>query len=120
MTGSFDRFLFLHSKAFEGELRLGYLPKQEESKRDKAASNQITSKAAVGIDGVNPANNYFYAQVSKFTLDAIVEAFGLNIQLPKALMDTGFPDGVIVSFTLSPKGIFYLIHFAFHYILFVF
>ena len=60
--------------------------------------------AAVGIDVVNPTNNYFYAEVNKFTITAIAEAFELNVQLPKALMDTGFPDGVLVSFSSSPKG----------------
>ena len=48
-------------------------------------------------------NSYFYANVNKFTLQAIVDAFALNIKLPNALMQTGFPNGVIVSF--SPKGI---------------
>ena len=48
-------------------------------------------------------NNFFYANVNKFTLQAIVDAFALNIKLPNALMQTGFPNGVLVSF--SPKGI---------------
>ena len=61
----------------------------------------------MGVDAVNPTNNYFYAEVNKFTLGAVVDAFGLNIQLPKALMESGFPDGVIVSFTTNPKGMRY-------------
>ena len=46
-------------------------------------------------------NSYFYANVNKFTLQAIVDAFALNIKLPKALMETGFPSGVIVSYSLT-------------------
>ena len=96
---------FLLNKAFEGELQLGVsAPAAEKPQRRETASNKITSKAALGVDAVNPTNNYFYAEVNKFTLSAIAEAFELNIKLPKALMETGFPDGVIVSFTTSPKG----------------
>ena len=65
------------------------------------ADNRIKSKAAIGIDATNPSKSYFYAALNKLTLEAIVKAFGLNIQLPKALMETGFPDGLTASFSLS-------------------
>ena len=93
--------MFCHL-AFEGELQLG--PPTTRSKREVSSGKKITAKAAVGIDVVNPTNNYFYAEVSKFTITAIVEAFELKVKLPKALMDTGFPDGVLVSFTSALKG----------------
>ena len=91
--------------AFHGELQLGKSSAAAVSqKQRRAAGNKIVSKAAVGVDVVNPLNNYFYAEVTNFTLSSIAEAFDLNIKLPKALMETGFPDGVIVSFTTSTKG----------------
>ena len=98
--------------AFEGELRLGAVapvpevkPKPALERRAADAGNQIVSKASLGINMVKPMDTYFYAEITKFTIAAIVKAFDLNMQLPRALMETGFPDGVIVSFSASPKGI---------------
>ena len=93
---------FHSNLAFEAELQLG-TPTAAGTKGTDSGK-RITAMAAVGIDVVNPTNNYFYAEVNKFTITAIVEAFELSVKLPKALMDTGFPDGVLVSFSSSPKG----------------
>ena len=91
--------------AFEGELQLGAPAETAAAKKQRRAlGDKIISKAAIGIDATNPINTYFYAEISKFTLQAIVDAFALNVKLPKTLMQTGFPNGVIVSFTVSPKG----------------
>ena len=104
-------FLVFLISAFEGELRLGAVapapavkPKSALERRAADAGNQIVSKASLGINMVKPMDTYFYAEISKFTIGAVVKAFGLDMQLPKALMETGFPDGVIVSFSASPKG----------------
>ena len=94
---------------FEGELMLGIKNAAAVQPKQKRAdvNNQITAQAAIGIDSTSPTNNYFYGKINKFTLDAISKAFGLNIKLPKVLMETGFPEEVLVSFTLSPKGMLY-------------
>ncbi len=88
----------------EGELRLGASPSPSPKRGEVQPGNQIVAQAALGIDSTNPTNNYFYGKINKFTLDAISKAFDLNIKLPKVLMETGFPEEVLVSFTLSPKG----------------
>ena len=77
--------------AFEGTLQLG-------------TAKKLTANAAVGIDVVNPTNNYFYAEVTGFTIDGIVKAFQLNVELPKALKETGIDDGALVSFSGSRGG----------------
>ncbi len=90
----------------EGELRLGS-SSSPSSKSRRAADedgNKIVAKAALGVDSTSPTNNYFYAKINKFTLDAIAKAFDLNIKLPKVLMETGFPEEVLVSFTPAIAG----------------
>eukprot|EP00794_Sanderia_malayensis_P007160 gene7160-7967_t len=96
----------------EGELRLGVsksspppAPGSQLSRKGQVeAGNQILAQAAMGIDPIKPQDTYFYAKINKFTLDAISKAFDLNIKLPKVLMESGFPEAVMVSFTASPRG----------------
>ena len=76
-----------------GELRLGKI----------GAGNEIVAQVAVGF-GISPNDIYAYAKVKPFTLGALAKAFEFNVALPKPVMDTGFPDGVIVGLSFSPKG----------------
>ena len=51
---------------------------------------------------------YFYAEVKKMTFDEILDLFELSA--PKALKDTGFPNGFTVGFTLNPSGMVLQVH----------
>ena len=53
---------------------------------------------------MNPVDQYFFAEINKLSLRSITEAFEFNIPLPKVILDTGFPDGLIAGFTLNPEG----------------
>ena len=91
MLGSVSKCFFHLNLAFKGTLQLG-------------TAKKITAQADVAVDVVNTANNYFYAEVKEFTMRRIVEAFELKVILPKALEQTGFPDGVFVSFSPVSRG----------------
>ena len=77
-----------------GELHLGKIGNGKE----------ITAKAAIGFNPANPKDNYFFADINKLSIGAITEAFEIKTALPKALKDSGFPEGLIVGFSANPEG----------------
>ena len=52
----------------------------------------------------NPIKNYFYTNINKISIATVAQAFDYNISLPKVLAESGFPEGVIASFTMNPAG----------------
>ena len=48
--------------------------------------------------------NYFYTNINRFSAEKIAEAFGYDLSIPKVLAESGFPEGVIASFTMNPSG----------------
>ena len=62
--------------------------------------NTLEITAAVGLDTTNPNKNFFYAQVEEpFTIQSVLQLFCINLPLPPALGQSGFPDGFIASFS---------------------
>lgn len=80
-------------------------------------SKEIIVKTAIGFSPINPASFYFYGNINRLTLGSIAEAFDFNIALPKVILDTGFPDGLVVGFTLNPKGNFNFISLKLFYLI---
>ena len=69
----------------------------------KSSGKVITAEAYVGINVVNPNENYFYADVGPVTFQSFFDAFDIHVSLPKPLADSGFPNGFKTSFTLLGK-----------------
>ena len=65
----------------------------------------------VGLDVVDPFQNYFYGSVNRsLTMSDVLRAFHSSVRLPRVVAESGFPDGLHVSFSatsrvLSPSGI---------------
>jgi hypothetical protein len=74
--------------AIGGELRLGKLN----------TGKEIIMAVYLGIDPVMPRRNYFYGSVNKASLGALLDAFEWSVDLPKVLRESGFPNGLLVSF----------------------
>lgn len=71
---------------------------------DPSCSNQIVGSGFIGIDPTYPLENYYYASIDgAFTIDSILSAFCLHIPLPQPLADSGFPSGLLTSFSLVGK-----------------
>ncbi|XP_065839900.1 uncharacterized protein [Oscarella lobularis] len=78
--------------AFElgGEVHIGNVDRPE---------RQLKAKAYVGVDMTNPQNNYFYASINGVTLEKVLHAFGIDVNLISPLRNTGFPKGLEVSYS---------------------
>ena len=66
----------------------------------KSCGHVLTAEGYVGINVVNPSENYFYADVGPVTFQKFFDAFCINVKLPKPLGDSGFPNGFKTSFSL--------------------
>ena len=64
----------------------------------------MVAKVAGGINLLDPKDNYIYASINILTLKACAEAFGFVLKLPQVILDTGFPDGLVVGYAMNPKG----------------
>ena len=84
--------------AFElgGEVHIGNPDRPE---------RQLKAKAYVGVDSTNPQNNYFYASINGVTLEKVLYAFGIDVNLIAPLKNTGFPKGLEVSYSAIGKTI---------------
>ena len=74
------------------------------------SGNEIKIRVYVGIDVLNPSDIYFYGSVNQLTMAAIMRAFDFNVPLPPVLANSGFPEGLLVSYSstareLRPSGI---------------
>ena len=70
-------------------------------KNIEANDKYIKAQAALSISASNPLESYVYAKISKFSIGSVAKAFGYDLKLPRFLLDTGFPEGVLVSFSKS-------------------
>jgi hypothetical protein len=61
----------------------------------------ITGKVYARVDIANPANNYFYGQVTTFTVGKVLNVIAGLKNLPKQVADTGFPEGALLSYSAS-------------------
>ena len=62
----------------------------------------LTAEGYVGKNELYPSENYFYADVGPVTFQDFLDAFCINVGVPKPLGDSGFPNGFKTSF--SPMG----------------
>ena len=62
----------------------------------------LTAEAYIGLNSIDPTQNYFYAHIGKLTFQSFFNVFCMKVPLPKPLGDSGFPKGLKVSF--SPLG----------------
>ena len=69
----------------------------------KSCGKVITAEGYVGINYINPNENYFYAKVGPVTFQKFFDSFCINVQLPRPLGDSGFPNGFKTSFSLLGK-----------------
>ena len=80
--------------AFGGEIKLG----------KPSCGNQIQASGFVGIDPLSPQENYYYVNIpGKFTIGSALQAFCVNVNLPKPVADSGFSEGFLSSFSLFGK-----------------
>lgn len=56
----------------------------------------------VGINPTSPADNFFYVEMGPLTLQRVLDLFCMQVSLPSFLGDTGFPEGFVTSYALSP------------------
>ena len=68
------------------------------------SGKEIKGKLYLGLNPSNPMKNYFYTNINKFTAAKIAEAFDYDLSMPKVLAESGFPEGVVASFTADPSG----------------
>lgn len=80
---------------FGGALEIGHL----------GTRDVIRASAYIGVDAIEPRNNYFYASINKFTVQSLCNAFQVNVNLPRAVGESGFPEGVLASASLKEQRI---------------
>ena len=66
----------------------------------QSCGHNVSAEAYVGINIINPNENYFYADVGPVTFQSVFDAFCLDVDLPKPLGDSGFPNGFKTSFSV--------------------
>ena len=69
----------------------------------KSCGKVITAEGYIGINVINPNQNYFYADIGPVTFQSFFDAFCLSINLPAPLAESGFPKGIKTSFSLFGK-----------------
>ena len=65
----------------------------------------LETTAVIGLDPNRPMDNFFFAEFSSLTIQRVLNLFCIGVTLPSFLGDTGFPDGVIVSYSPLQKFI---------------
>ena len=78
---------------FGGRIKLG----------KRSCGKVFTAEGYVGVNVVNPNENYFYAKIGRITFKTFFDAFCVGVSLPRPLTDSGFPDGIQASFSLLGK-----------------
>ena len=69
----------------------------------RSCGKVLYAEAYIGINVVDITQNYFYADIGPLTFQSFLGAFCLNTTLPKALAESGYPDGIMVSFSILGK-----------------
>ena len=63
----------------------------------------LTAEGYIGINVINPSENFFYADINPVTFQTFFDAFCLSVQLPRPLAESGFPKGFMASFSFLGK-----------------
>ena len=66
----------------------------------KSCGKLLTAEGYIGVNALNPSENYFYADVGPVTFQKFFDAFCLPVELPRPLAESGFPKGFKTSFSL--------------------
>ena len=69
----------------------------------RSCGEVLSAEGYIGINVINPNQNYFYADIGPLTFQKFFAAFCFSISLPCPLAESGFPDGLKVSFSLFGK-----------------
>ena len=69
----------------------------------RSCGKVLYAEGYIGINVINPNENYFYADVGPVTFQKFFDAFCLSVSLPRPLAESGFPDGIKTSFSLLGK-----------------
>ena len=74
-----------------GMVRLGY----------DTCGSQIVGSGYIGLDVVNPTNNYYYVNIeNEVTMQSLMRSFCIDFNVPRPLAESGFPRGFMSSFSL--------------------
>ena len=76
-----------------GEIHLGY----------KSTGKQVKAKGYVGINLIDPNDNFYYVSFTSVTVGSLLQAFKVKARIPKPLAESGFPKGFMSSFSLAGK-----------------
>ncbi|XP_066264280.1 uncharacterized protein [Branchiostoma lanceolatum] len=79
------------SLEFGGRAIIGY--------QNNPSATPIEGSAYIGVNKIDPRQNYCSGSISVLTVPAILRAFGQTFQLPSFLEEIGFPDGASFSFS---------------------
>ncbi|XP_066264279.1 uncharacterized protein [Branchiostoma lanceolatum] len=79
------------SLEFGGRAIIGY--------QNNPSATTIEGSAYIGVNKIDPRQNYCSGSISVLTVPAILRAFGQTFQLPSFLEEIGFPDGASISFS---------------------
>ena len=69
----------------------------------KSCGKVFVAKGYIGINTINPIHNYIYADIGPITFQKFFDVFCLSVKLPRPLGDSGYPDGIKMSFSLLGK-----------------
>ena len=69
----------------------------------KKTCDKVYAEVYVGINVIDPNQNFFYADIGPLTFQKFFDALCIGISLPKPLGDSGFPKGLKTSFSLLGK-----------------
>ncbi|XP_078621643.1 uncharacterized protein LOC144887947 isoform X2 [Branchiostoma floridae x Branchiostoma japonicum] len=85
----------ISSLQFGGRAIIGY--------RDNPSAVPFEGSVYIGVNKIDPRQNYCTGSISALTVPAILKAFGHTLQLPSFLEDIGFPEGASFSFSLLQR-----------------
>ncbi|XP_078704017.1 uncharacterized protein LOC144929017 [Branchiostoma floridae x Branchiostoma belcheri] len=85
------------SLEFGGRAIVGY--------QNNPSAIPIEGSAYIGVNKIDPRQNYCSGSITALTIPAILRAFGQTFQLPSFLEEIGFPDGVDFSFSAIERAL---------------
>ena len=69
-----------------------------------SCGSQIQASGFVGVDADTPKQNYYYVNIrDELTFGSMLERFCIDMNLPRPLSESGFPEGFFSSFSLMGK-----------------
>ena len=78
-----------------GEIRIG---------NPACLKRPLIAKGYIGVDQLSPNNNFYYVQLkNSITMTTLLRAFCIRFHLPRPLVESGFPKGVLSSFSFIGK-----------------